>query len=70
MGGRGGPDVPFILSKILERCLNRTDELSYDQVLIPMSELMINLLYFINYTVIGHMQYHTFQEIVLQITLI
>ena len=38
-------------NNLLERCLNRTNELSYDQALMSMAESMINPL--TNYTAIG-----------------
>lgn len=50
-------------NNLLERCLNRTDELSYDQTLMSMDESLINLL--TNYIVIGQIQYHTFKRVIL-----
>ena len=46
-----------INNNLLERCLNITDELSYDLALMSMGESMINLL--TNYTAIAQIQYHT-----------
>ena len=48
----------WVNNNLLERCLNRTDELSHDQASMSMSGSMINLL--TNYTAVGQIQYHTY----------
>ena len=48
----------WVNNSLLERCLNITDELSYDQALMSMGESKINLLTY--YMAIGQIQYHTY----------